>query len=359
MNSDRLLRNHWLNRIFSIFWIVAGVIALFLLFRVDLIVHGTLYRYGLVFSYNWANPYWTYTKVVYALLMVSVGLSAFSLVLDFARSWKQSAGSLAEVDVKSSRVMLRTKLNQIIIFAMLTIGVVLVVTSGFYVSSFLAILGVAIVFWGGILLYITPSKHVPLTLLNAASISNISNTERILSEANLTEKGRYLPPKYLRDFESSLVFIPEKPSRPLPKPEDIAEDEPLRPNRGGFFLTPPGLPLSKLFEKELKISFTKTDLNYVQQRLPKLLIENLEIAETAEMQIQNDGITVEITGNILNEVCQETRKLPRTHVSVGCLLSSAIACVLAKATGKAVTIQKEEDSSDGKTTTIQYQIIGE
>ena len=86
------------------FWIVGGVVAWFLLTRVDLIVHGTLYSYGLQFSYDWANPYWTYIRVVDALLIVSVSLSAFALALDVVRSRKLSAVSVAEVSVKAPEV---------------------------------------------------------------------------------------------------------------------------------------------------------------------------------------------------------------------------------------------------------------
>ena len=252
----------------------------------------------------------------------------------------------------------RIGMNQTIVFAMLTPGVILVVLSAFYVSSFLAILGVAIIFWGAILLYITPSKHVPLTLLNASANSNASNIERILSEANLAEKGFYLPPKNLTNIESSLIFIPETPKTPLPKPEEITEK--LLPKRkDGVFLTPPGLALSQLFERQLGVSFTKTDLAHVQRVLPKLLIEGTELAEDAEIQIKNNTITIEITGSILAGVCQETNKNPKTHEQVGCLLSSAIACALAKATGKAITIQKETQSPNLKTTRIEYQIVEE
>lgn len=86
------------------FWIVGGVVACFLLTRVDLIVHGTLYSYGLQFSYDWANPYWIYIRVVDALLIVSVSLSAFALALDVVRSRKLSAVSVAEVSVKAPEV---------------------------------------------------------------------------------------------------------------------------------------------------------------------------------------------------------------------------------------------------------------
>jgi hypothetical protein len=239
---------------------------------------------------------------------------------------------------------------------MLLLGVGLVVVSAFYASSFLAILGVAIIFWGAILLYITPSKHVPLTLLNASAEAATANIERVISELNLSEKGIYLPPKNLKNIESSLVFIPETPQTPLPTPEE-SNEKLLTKEKTGAFVTPPGSALSRLFEEELGFSFTKTDLNQIQNKLPKLLVEDLELAENAEIQIQSNKVTVEITGSILDEICRQTDSQPKTHKQVGCLLSSAIACALAKATGKPVTIQNETRNQETKTTHIEYQII--
>jgi hypothetical protein len=230
------------------------------------------------------------------------------------------------------------------------------VTSAFYASSFLAILGVALTFWGAILLYITPTKHVPLDLLNAAAEANATNIERILTEYNLTQKGIYLPPKNLQNSESSLVFIPETLKTPLPTPKESNEKQ-LTNEKTGAFVTPPGSALSRLFEEELGFSFTKTDLNQIQNKLPKLLVEDMELAENAEIQIQNNTVTLEITGSILDEICRQTDSQPKTHMQVGCLLSSAIACALAKATGKPVTIQKETRNQETKTTRIEYQIL--
>ena len=99
---------------------------------------------------------------------------------------------------------------RIITYAIFTLGAVIEVLSIIYVSSFLAILGLSIFFWGAITLFIKPFKHVPLALLNASAISSVNNIERILNETNTTEKGLYLPPKYLTNLESSLVFVPKK-----------------------------------------------------------------------------------------------------------------------------------------------------
>jgi hypothetical protein len=96
-------------------------------------------------------------------------------------------------------------------YAMFALGIALIALSAFYVSSFLVILGLAVVFWGGVFLYITPVLHVPLDLLEASANVSENNIERVLGELDLSEKGVYLPPKNLKNSESSLIFIPIPP----------------------------------------------------------------------------------------------------------------------------------------------------
>ena len=66
------------------------------------------------------------------------------------------------------------------IFGMILLGFILIAISAFYISSFLAILGTAIIFWGTILVYVTPSKYVPLTLVNASAEVVSANIERLI-----------------------------------------------------------------------------------------------------------------------------------------------------------------------------------
>jgi hypothetical protein len=244
---------------------------------------------------------------------------------------------------------------------MLLLGIGLVVVSAFYASSFLALLGVSIIFWGAMLLYVTPSKHVPLTLLNASAEAVVANIEQLILELNLTEKGIYLPPQNLRNVDSSLIFIPGTLKTPLSTPEE-SNGKILVPTRffqqhPGAFFTPPGSALARIFEEELGFSFTKTGLKQIQNKLPKLLVEDLELAENVEIRIQSNAVTMEITGSIFNEICIHTDSQPKTHKQVGCLLSSAIACALAKATDKPITIQNETRIQETKTTHIEYRII--
>jgi hypothetical protein len=248
------------------------------------------------------------------------------------------------------------KTAQILSAFLTVVGIILLIISSFVISSFLSIVGISLVFWGVILIYIAPSKYVPLSVFNAADAGAI-NIERILNEFNLKESGIYLPPVNLKDVNSSLVFLPNCPNAPFPSIEETT-DLLLLKEKNGVLLTPPGLSLSRLFEQALGISFCKVNLEYVQRSLPKLLIEKMELVEDITMDVGGALVIVNINGNVLNQICQQTNYYPRTHRQIGCLLSSAIACILAKATGLPVKIQRETVNIETKTTTIEYNVGG-
>jgi hypothetical protein len=209
--------------------------------------------------------------------------------------------------------------------------------------------------WGALFLYIKPTKYVKLDLLNSTTLSTLANIEKMLSNANAISQGIYLPPKRLQDYTSSLVFVPTKPDQALPTTKETNPKELETKNPTGLLITPPGLALSKLFEKELKKPFTETSPEDLQTQLPKLFDE-LQITKHLTIQPQNSNITVTIRNHVFEDLCNETAKLELTHKTVGCPLSSALACAFAKATGKPIVIEKEE-TSPNETTTIQYKVL--
>jgi hypothetical protein len=219
----------------------------------------------------------------------------------------------------------------------------------------LAFIGLGLTFWGTLFLYLKPTKYVKLELLNATSSSTLVNIEKILTNSETNLKGVYLPPNRLEDYTSSLIFIPAKPNQPLPTVKETNPRQLQSENPKGLLITPPGLALSKLLEKEIKKPFTETSLEDLQRQLPKLL-EELQITKNTTVQTEGNTVIIEMKNHIFEHLCEETRKLKRTHETVGCPLSSALACVLAKATGKPVTIEKEETLPD-ETTQIQYTVL--
>jgi len=243
----------------------------------------------------------------------------------------------------------------IMIGVVLMTGLVMIVLSALNSSSFLAVVGVSVAFWSVLLLFFTPTKHSFLALLKASASAGGSNIERSLIEFNSAEKGVYLPPQNLQNFESSLVFVPKTPQTALPASNET-NDKLFTENKNGLLLTPPGLALSMMFEHELGLSFRKINLSQMQNMITKL-IYNLKFAEDAQVQIQDKTITLEVTGSIFNMLCQETRNSqPRTHAQVGCILSSALACAFAKSSDKPITIQKDTLNPDTKTLVIEYRM---
>jgi len=47
-------------------------IVVILLLQIDQLVNGTLYSYGLIFSNDWAQPYWLLLRVSLALIVVAI-----------------------------------------------------------------------------------------------------------------------------------------------------------------------------------------------------------------------------------------------------------------------------------------------
>jgi uncharacterized Zn-finger protein len=83
MSLKDLLEASWFTKVVLVLWIVSGVFVLFLLGRIDYIIHNDLYGFGLQFSFVWADPYWAVLRLIYVCVAVPSVLSAVALGLDF------------------------------------------------------------------------------------------------------------------------------------------------------------------------------------------------------------------------------------------------------------------------------------
>ena len=64
MGFRELLGKSVFTRVILVLWLVSSVFVLLLLSKIDGIVHGELYNYGLQFSFAWASPYWAFVRLV-------------------------------------------------------------------------------------------------------------------------------------------------------------------------------------------------------------------------------------------------------------------------------------------------------
>ncbi len=233
----------------------------------------------------------------------------------------------------------------------------MLVTSIVYSSSILAFVGLSLTFWGALLLYLKPTKQVKASLLDSTTISSLRNVDQIITDLNYKGKAIYLPSKYLKEHKGEKVFIPSKYGIVIPPAEEVTQEKVFFKNPKGISLTPPGLGLANLYEKELGKDFTKVDLDYLQKNLPKLFVEDLEIADDLEIKVENNMIKVKITGSINKELCDETRGLLKICGSLGCPLCSSIAIAITRATGSPVIIENTEVPIASETIESNFQLL--
>jgi hypothetical protein len=318
------------------------IFSAYLFNQIDYIVHHYLYFYGLQFSYEWAAKYWLYYNLCLALIGFASAITLTSTPLILFSTQK-------EVRINPAKLTYST---------LITIGAIALTVSIIYTSSILALIGLGLLFWGIIFTYIRTEEYGKKALPGTTASSQLSTLNQIIQELAYKGNAIYLPPKYLRDSEANKAYISKQKEISLPAPEQIQQQENLFfiQNPAGILLTPPGAELARFFEKTFKTNFARVDLQYLQQNMPKLFIEDLEIAQNFEIETENNKIRVKIgnsTYNILNIDTEQSSSI----YTLGSPLSSAIACALTKATGNPIIIEQQQTSKDGRDVIIEYRIL--
>jgi len=252
------------------------------------------------------------------------------------------------------------RLNRTMSLSFIMFGVLALISSAVYASLVLAFVGLGLTFWGALLLYVSPEEYVKAALLEATTIASLTSFDELL-RGNYEGRAVYLPPKYLADFESSRVYLTAEKTIEPPILDKIQrrENEIAFSNPESILVTPPGIDLARLFEKRLKTSFTKIDLHFLESHLPQLFTKDLEIAEKMEMTVERGKVTVKMVNSVYKDIGRELDRVRNVVSSIGCPIGSSIACALAKATGQPIVIGKYQLSDNGKTTEIEYLMLGE
>jgi len=261
---------------------------------------------------------------------------------------------------KLERAQLKPKLNltKTVSLALLGTGIAALTASILYSSSTLAFIGLGLTFWGTLFLYIRTEKPIQENLIDKTASPALTTLNQIITELGYKDQAIYLPPEYLRDLESSKVFIAKQEKTRLPTPKQIQKQEKMFATKPeGILITPPGADLTNLFEKTLDTSFTRVDLQYLERNMPRLLVEDLEIAENVEIQTKENKVYAKIENSIYKNTHKEAEKSPNATTSIGCPLCSAIACAIAKAAGKPVTIENHQTTEDGRTIVTEYRLL--
>jgi len=240
-------------------------------------------------------------------------------------------------------------------YLLLALGFTLFALAVYYSHNVSAFIGIALTFWGALLLYIRPIKFIRKEILDTTT-EHIENYSKLIEELGYKGTPIYISPSTLWGLRNTVIYIPRSDSTPKPTDEQLSVDEIIINNLQALKLTPPGQSLSRLIEEELKTNFSTVDIEYLQYNLEKALVEGLEIAETFRIEPRESMVHVEIKEAIFYETIQknfESMKLQQ----IGDPLNSAIACILARSTKKAVVIENVQTKPGVRTIKTDFKLL--
>ena len=251
-----------------------------------------------------------------------------------------------------------------IAIALLTPGIAALIFSILKESQILAFIGLSLTFWGTLFLFIKPIKYVRGNLLDSAATSTYLTVDRIIKDLKFKGKSYHIPPypkdiylpEHLKGLKEMIVFISADTKPGMPSIEEMAKSRFLLENPNGICISPPGLGILEQIEKELGEDIIKIDLETLIEILPSVITESLHLAREIEIKREKKGIYARIEDPIYKSLYSRERNLKSVHF-LGCPLASAIACAIAKTTGKITTIQKNRVSPDAQTVEFWYNFV--
>jgi len=263
-------------------------------------------------------------------------------------------------EIRKARNPTSTKIG--IIF--LVPGVLSLVFSIFYNSQVLAFIGLGLTFWGALFFLVKPVRYVKGSLLDSAAFASYSTIDRIIKDLKYKGKSYYLPPypkdaylpEYLRGLKDMIVFISADSGPSMPSIEEMAKSKFFLENPKGISAVPPGLGLLAQFEKELGADITKVEMTELCEILPRIILENFHLAKEVQMKLEENQIYLKTVDSIDKELYAAAENLRSVYL-LGSPLVSAIACAIAKNTGKIVTIRQIKVSPDAETIEAWYNFI--
>jgi len=260
-----------------------------------------------------------------------------------------------KMELQTELRKLRRKPEGKIGYLLLLLGLTLITLAVVYSHNVSAFIGIALTFWGALLLYIRPTQFIRKDILDSTIIEQLKYINKLLDELNYTGTPTYISPGTLSGLRTATIYITESAPSTTPTDEELSNEDIFLQNPQIIKITPPGLGLSRLLEDELKTNFSTVNLEYLQNNIEKAIVEGLEIAEAFEMEVSEPTVQVKLKNTIFDTIIKELNETENQRL-IGDPLSSAIACVLARSTRCPITIEKIEKQPKQKTTQITFKI---
>jgi hypothetical protein len=142
----------------------------------------------------------------------------------------------------------------------------------------------------------------------------------------------------------------------MPPLEEIAKAKFEGSKPKGIFLTAPGAELLDQLEKKSKVDLTKVTKDELFELLPDLIISHLALANEINLFQRDEEIRLTIRDSTYQNLYSLEHGLKSVSL-LGCPLASAVACALAKSTGKRVFLQGVRASVETHSTMITFRVV--
>jgi len=236
---------------------------------------------------------------------------------------------------------------------LLGIGLSALAAAILFASTILTFIGLGLTFWGSLMFFIQPKNYVRSDLMNATAISSLKTIDKMMMGMGYREKGVYIQ---AHESDKAVVFVPSEPFSMIPQISSFEEDRTFLSDPAGLLVPPPGLALAGLIEKKLGFKLKNCGLEALVEALPKVLVEDLEIVKDVEIEVKEDSVHLKLYDSIYADFCAEVRDTSR-RCGLGCPMCSALASILAIATGKPVLYEEDRMSEDKRLTESVYQLL--
>jgi hypothetical protein len=245
------------------------------------------------------------------------------------------------------------------------VGVLLLAFSVLFNWQVVAFIGLGFVLWGAIFSLAQPGKYVDGTLLDSTANTVYSTLDRMINDLKFNGYGYYIPsypqsaylPEYYKNLKDSIVFIADENFKGLPALEELAAGKFISEQNRGVFITSPGSGVLHQIENQLNIDFSTVPPTELCNILPRSMTEYFSLAKDMDLQVIDESTVHLSMAGVLYPSLYNPVDMPKSVSLLGCPVTSAVACALAKSSGKTVIIREQKFWSDSAGVEVVFNFV--
>ena len=257
----------------------------------------------------------------------------------------------------SGKTEVRISFPTTVSLSMLVVGAGLSGSAFLYESTIPLVAGIGLIFCGSVMSYVSAESYVKRAVVEATSLSYLTSLREELNRRDPLSKMVFLPSKYIQDNKGNRVFVADASEGEIEACERILSGKDLE--RNPTLMLAPGIELLKLFEKTARKSFSKANVSFFERAVPKLIIEDWDLAENVKVAVIGDTVNIRLENPVDAGFFAKAKesKFDSSFYFVSVPLLGAFGCALADCSGKPVTMRSPVISENGKIVALEYALL--